>query len=256
MAYSAAQGVTGWTAISLVIATAGAVVAAVSVLVARRARLEARRSIESAVRQVDESLARIGEALEQALQHAETPAPHTASLGLMLDLDELLLGVAREAAARTGARAAAVRVRGLGDDPAVACFGAEDVAPLLETTVRSPQGRPFRALTVNWTFSPPVEADTRAFRSALVVPLVEDGIETGVIAGYATQSAAFGPEQARALEALAAEAAEGIGRARRFAAMKRRPAAEEDETARPTTGDEQPPSDGVARTEAPGDARL
>jgi len=47
-----------------------------------------------------------------------------------------------------------------------------------------------------------------------------------------------------------------IGTVRRFAPMKRRPAAETDEIARPTLGDEQPPSDSVARTETPGDARV
>jgi GAF domain-containing protein len=93
---------------------------------------------------------------------------------------------------------------------------------LLETTLRSAEGRPFRAVTINWTFSPEVEPEIEPFRSALVVPLVEDGVETGAIAGYATEPAAFRPEHARALEALAEEAAESVATARRFTAFRRR----------------------------------
>src|SRR5438093_998463 len=78
------------------------------------------------------------------------------------------------------------------------------------------------SLTVNWTFPPALESEPDAFRSALVVPVVENGRETGAIAGYAREPAAFLPEHARALEILALEAAEGISTARRFTAMKLR----------------------------------
>ena len=190
---------------------------------ARRDRALARARLEAMVRELDASLGAIASTLETILRHAEAASERPPDgLGLTLDLDEMLMRLAREAAARTGAEAAAVRVRGPADEPAVASFGTNEAVALLETTLRSAEGRPFRAVTINWTFPPEVEPEIEPFRSALVVPLVEDGVETGAIAGYATEPAAFRPEHARALEALAAEAAESVATARKFTAFRRR----------------------------------
>jgi hypothetical protein len=237
-------------AIVVVVAAVAAAVVAVFALLVRQARRRVRRGLEHAILQLEESFARIGDALEQALERVEEAPAATVSPELSLDLDDMLLGIAHEAAARTGAGAAAIRVRGPGDDPAVASVGADDLGPLLEETLRTPQGRAFRALTINWTLPSRLEADRRTFRSALVVPLLEDGVETGAIAGYATQSAAFRPEHARALEALATEAAERITIARRLTVMKQRAAAAQGEQ-RPA----QPqPSDRLESTGAGGDS--
>jgi GAF domain-containing protein len=199
-------------------------VACSSALFVHRSRSRSRRRLEKLVRELDLALGAIVRTLEGALQRAEGGPGTSRDLGLTLDLDDMLMRIAREAATRTGAEAAAVRVRGPADEPAVASFGDESVAALLETTVRPGQGRPFRAVTINWTFPPVLETEAaeQPFRSALVVPLVEDGVETGAIAGYATEPSAFRPEHARALEALAAEAAEGVATARRFTAFRRR----------------------------------
>jgi uncharacterized protein YigA (DUF484 family) len=209
------------TAVAVVAALAAGAVALVG-LAARRVRSRARRRLEGVVGELDASLGAIARILEGALQRSDA-ASQERDLGLTLDLDEMLMRIAHEAATRTGAEAAAVRVLGAADEPAMASFGADNVAELLETTLRSGEGRPFRAVTINWTFPPAFENDAaEPFRSALVVPLVEDGVETGVIAGYATEPAAFRPEHARALEALAAEAAAGVATARRFTAFRRR----------------------------------
>jgi hypothetical protein len=212
--------VTGELEIALV--AAGAAAAAFAALVVgHRDRGRSRRRLASAAHELDDALGAIARALETTLQRLEHGLqPGRPDLGLALDLDEMLMQLAREAAARTGAEAAAVRVRGPSDEPAVASFGTDEAAALLDTTLRSAEGRPFRAVTINWTFPPEVEPEIERFRSALVVPLVEDGVETGAIAGYATEPAAFRPEHARALEALAAEAAQSVATARRFAAYR------------------------------------
>jgi GAF domain-containing protein len=213
-------GVTGELVMAAVAAAAGAV-AFVSFLGGRRDRLRSRRRLARVVGELDASLGAIGRTLEAALQRIEhRPERGRHELALTIDLDEMLVQLAREAAARTGAEAAAVRVRGPADEPTIGSFGTREAAALLETTLRSAAGRPFRAVTINWTFPPEVEPEIEPFRSALVVPLVEDGVETGAIAGYATEPAAFRPEHARALEALAAEAAESVATARRFAAFR------------------------------------
>jgi len=86
-----------------------------------------------------------------------------------------------------------------------------------------PDARPFRALAMNWTYGPALEGEAEtAFRSALVVPIVEDGLESGALAVYARAAGAFLPEHVQALGALADEAATGIVNARRFAEVELR----------------------------------
>jgi GAF domain-containing protein len=215
--------------VSVAVVAAGAVGFA-AILLARLDRARARGRLEAVITELDASLGAVARTLEAALERAEANGGRGhGGLGLTLDLDEMLMRLAREAASRTGAKAAAVRVRGPTDDPAVAAFGTDEAVALLDTTLRSAEGRPFRAVTINWTFppeEPEVEPEIEPFRSALVVPLVEDGVETGAIVGYATEPSAFRPEHARALEDLAAEAAESVATARRFTAFRQRGASE------------------------------
>lgn len=222
-----------------------------------RSRRRSRRRLAGLVGELDRGLGAISESLAQALERSRVARMGSSTqLGLVLDLDELLLRVAEEAAARTNAEAAAVRVRGAEDEQAVGAYGSDEVAGLLDATPRPPDRRQFRALTINWTFPPSLDAEPNAFRSALVVPVIEDGLETGAIAGYARQPAAFNPEHARALETLAAEAADDIATARRFTAMRRRSAGARRENAGSTTrleDGEQGPD--ARQTGRPGDAR-
>jgi hypothetical protein len=215
--------VEGSVVISFVAVLAAGALSLLAFVLAGVGRTRDRMRLEDVVHELDATLGTIARTLEGALQRAEASSAHrNGGLGLTLDLEEMLMQLAREAAARTGAEAAAVRVRGASGEPAVASFGTADAAALLETTLRSAEGRPFRAVTINWTFPPEAEPEIERFRSALVVPLVENGIETGAIAGYATEPAAFQPEHARALEALATEAAESVATARRFSAFLHR----------------------------------
>ena len=196
--------------------TAVAVIAAVGVAV-RWTATRSQRRFATVVSQLDMHMEAISLNLERAVERSEDTRRYGADeLGLTLDLGELLRRLVEEAARLTGAQAATVRVQGPADLAAIASFGTGDGAMLLESVLGPPDGRPFRALTLNWAYPPALEGEEAAFRSGLVVPILEEGIETGALAAYAKGTAAFGPEHARALQALAESAAQGIANARRF----------------------------------------
>jgi diguanylate cyclase (GGDEF)-like protein len=203
---------------AVVVAVAAVAALGALVLAVRWSNARSERRFESVVRQLDEHMAAISLNLERAVERSEDTRRHgTGELSLTLDLADLLRRLVEEAARRTGAQAATVRVRGAADLPAIASFGTGDGSALHDATLGPPDGRPFRAVTLGWAYPPSLEGEDVAFRSALVVPLLEDGVETGALAVYARGAAAFGPEHARALEALAEDAAPGIANARRFA---------------------------------------
>lgn len=203
---------------AVVAAAAVAAVLVVAGILARWAGVRSQRRFEAVVGNLDRHMEAISLNLQRAAERSdEARGRGLGDLGLILDLRELLERLAEEAATRTGAQAATVRVRGPGEMPAIASFGTGDGAALLEATLGPPDARPFRALTLNWMYPPALEGDDVAFRSGLVVPIVEDGVETGALAVYARGSAAFRPEHARALQALADDASAGITNARRFA---------------------------------------
>ena len=217
--YSEPQG-SGWLGIDTAVVAAVVAVAALGALVlaVRWSSARSQRRFDSVVRQLDHHMEAISRNLERAVERSEeTRRQGPGELGLTLDLGELLHGLVEEASRRTGAQAATVRVRGAAGLPAVASFGTSDGGELLEAALGPPDGRPFRAVTLNWAYPASLEGEDVSFRSALVVPIVEDGIETGALAAFARGTAAFGPEHARALEALAEDAAPGITNARRFA---------------------------------------
>jgi hypothetical protein len=199
----------------------GLLVLVLSALAVRWANVRSQRRIEAALRELDEQLRAHSHELQAVVARSRAArASETGELGLILSFDDLLERLAALAAHATGGEAAAVRVRGPGDTLAAAAFGAEDAGTLLEATFYPPGRRPFRVLTVNWTFPAVVERETETFSSALVVPIVEAGVETGTLAVFAMTAAAFRSEHARALEALAEEAAPAIASARRFAEME------------------------------------
>ena len=218
-AYSEAQG-SGWIEMvtAVVAAAAVAAVLVVAAILARLAGARSQRRFEAVVGQLDGHMAAISENLQLAVERSDDARGRAlGDLSLTLDLRDLLPRLVEEAANRTGAQAATVRVRGPGEMPAVASFGTGDGTALLEAALGPPDSRPFRALTLNWTYPPALEGEEVAYRSGLVVPIVEDGVETGSLAVYARGAAAFRPEHARALQALADDAAPGITNARRFA---------------------------------------
>jgi GAF domain-containing protein len=217
----------------------------------RRSRVRSERRLEAVARQLDELMRAISDRIGRALERlAGVREQSGAGFGLSLNLAEVLQGLATEAAVRTDAQAAAVRISGPEDATVVASHGGGSVSPLLETTLRPPDRRPFRALTVNWTFPAALDGEPESFRSALVVPIVEDGHETGGLAAYARAPAAFRPEHARTLEALVTEASVAIGSARRFAVLERLALGRREETSEhdepPGAGGDDPARSGSA----------
>lgn len=205
------------TEIAVVAAVTAVAVIAAAVVAVRWTASRSQRRFAAVVSQLDMHMEAISLNLERAVERSEDTRRYgTDELGLTLDLGELLRRLVEEAARLTGAQAATVRVKGPADLPSIASFGTGDGATLLESVLGPPDGRPFRALTLNWAYPPALEGEEAAFRSGLVVPILEDGIETGALAAYAKGTAAFGPEHARALQALAESAAQGIANARRF----------------------------------------
>jgi len=205
--------------VTAVVAAASAVAILAAVVIASRlAGARSERRFEAVLGQLDHHMEAISENLQRAVERSQDArTTGIGELGLTLDLGELLDRLVAEAALRTDAQAAAVRVRGPGDLHATASFGVEDGAALLEAALGPPDARPFRALTLAWSYGPSPEGDAGPFRSALVVPVLEDGIETGALAAFARAPSAFRPEHAQALEALVDEAAPGLANARRYA---------------------------------------
>jgi diguanylate cyclase (GGDEF)-like protein len=205
--------------VTAVVAAALAVAVLVAVVIAvRLASARSERRLEAVLAQLDDHMGTISANLEWAVERSQVVrAAGVGDLGLTLDLTDLLERLAAEAATRTGAQAAAVRVRGPAGASASASFGIERGAALLEAALGPPDARPFRSLTLGWSYGPGFEAEAGPYRSALVVPVLEEGTETGAIAVFAQASAAFGPGHAQALELLANEAASGLANARRFA---------------------------------------
>jgi diguanylate cyclase (GGDEF)-like protein len=205
-------------------AGSAAVLGAASAMVATRlSRARSERRLEPVRERIDEHVAAIGAALDRVAERiADAGARRRDELDLTLDLDALLEQVVVRAAALTGAQAVAIRVQGAAGEPVVSSFGTSDGAGLLETALGPPDERPFRALTINWTYGPAAEEAEDAYSSALVVPVVEAGVPTGALVAYAGRSSSFQSEDLSALRELADDAAPQIANARRFAELGRR----------------------------------
>ncbi len=251
--YSASQGMMG-DLVTLAVAGAAAALGACAALgVVRIGRGRANARAEALLAEVDRDLRAISERLEDVVSRAEAArASSGGAFGVMLDFDELVDRLVSEAAARTGADAVALRVDGPGGDPVVAAFGAEDGEALLGAALGPPDARPFRALTINWTQGPGPDGAGGAYESAIVVPIAEDGAQTGVLVAYGRDSGAFGPEDVHALQELADEAAGGLAGARRFATAEGRTGLDPATGARNRTGYEAELEREVARARRSG----
>jgi GGDEF domain-containing protein len=190
---------------------------ALGVLAVRALRARADRRFEEVLRELDRHMRAISTSLHRVVERtAQARARSVDELELTIDFGELLRRIAAEAAARTYADAAAVRVLGPGGATISATFGASDRGDLPEAPLAQNAGA-FRAVTVNWTYRPGAGQDEGDLASALVVPILESGVHIGTIAAYVPADGTFGSEQMQTLERLADEAAPAIASARRFA---------------------------------------
>jgi diguanylate cyclase (GGDEF)-like protein len=205
------------TAVAAISACAAVLALALALLAWQAMRRRSDRRFETVLERLDQHLGGISSSLERVVERAEgVRARGVAALELAVDFDDLLRRVAVEAATRTGAHGAAVQVVGPDGEPRSAEFGAVSGARSLDAPLAQATGE-FRAVTINWSYRPGEAGAEDPVSSALVVPIVEDGRETGTISAYAPASAAFGPDQVGILEALAEESAPGLAAARGFA---------------------------------------
>lgn len=194
---------------------------AVALIVARSRRAHADKRFQTVLEGLDRHMEAISTSLQRVVDRsADARAKSVDELELTIDFVELLRRIAAEASARTHADAAAVHVLGPNGAPAAATFGAENRAELFEAPLAHSAGA-FRAMTINWTYGQGVAGDAGGLSSALVVPILEEGVQSGTLAAYVPEHGAFGADHVRALEQLAVEAAPAIASARRFAEAQR-----------------------------------
>jgi diguanylate cyclase (GGDEF)-like protein len=186
-----------------VLAAFGAALVLASVLVVRAVRAHTNRRIEAVVRKVDDHLGSISDVLREAVERSEeAKARGLTERDLTLDLEVLLTDTVAEAAARTGAEAVAMRVQGPSGAPMTATLGAQN--------------------GVDWTDGAAFAVDPDETDERLAVPIVEEGVETGVIVAHARTGRRFLAGHRRSLLALAEDAAVAVASARRFARAARR----------------------------------
>ncbi|HSI98052.1 MAG TPA: diguanylate cyclase [Gaiellaceae bacterium] len=203
--------------------TAATLFAVLALVAARWAHTLSERRYGASLQRVDELMRIVCGSLEHVIGRAnEARERGVDDLSLMLGLDELLEHVAAEAAERTNAEAVALRVEGPGETQSVTSFGPDDGAALLDLAPIPPGARPFRALTIGFAYGTALEERANVYRSAVVVPIVEGGVQTGALVACAANVDAFRPEHVHALEALLGRAAPAITSARRLAEAEHR----------------------------------
>jgi diguanylate cyclase (GGDEF)-like protein len=192
-----------------------------AVLAVRRSRQQAERRLELVLDRIGSHLDAISAGVEQAVVRV-VEAQSERIQPLTLDFDALVEELVAEAAARTGADAVVLRVEGPGGRPVLASFGHGADSALLDQTVATSDTRPFRAATIDWTYSASGDPEDELFHSALVAPLGPVARIPGTLVAYATAPQAFRPEHATVLQELIAEVATGLANARRFADVEAR----------------------------------
>ena len=104
----------------------------------------------------------------------------------------------------------------------MATLGAGAETELSERAVAPPDARPFRAATIDWTYSAAGEPDDELFHSALVAPLVAPAGAAGTLVAYAIAADAFTPAHTAAVHELLARYGTALHNARRFADVEAR----------------------------------
>jgi len=207
--------------IAVVAACAVLAAGALAVLGVHRSRRESERKLEIVFERVSGHLEALSTSVEQAVARM-VDAQRERSQPLSLDFDALVDALVAEAAVRTGADAVVLRVEGPGGRLVLASLGAGTESELAERAFAPPDARPFRAATIDWTYSASGEADDEGFRSAIVAPLAPSTGIPGTLVAYSSTSHAFRAEHTSALHGLVAEFGTGLANARRFADVEAR----------------------------------
>ena len=197
----------------------GVVAACVALAACGLALLAVRRSRQDAERRLEAVLGRIGSHLDAISASVEASVARVVSAQaerlqpLSLDFDALVDEIVSEAAARTGADAVVLRVEGPGGRPVIATSGTTARSDLVERTFAPLDARPFRAATIDWTYSASGDPDDEQFHSAVVAPLAAPRALPDS-RGLRDAPHAFRPEHTTILHDLLAEVATGLANAR------------------------------------------
>ena len=209
--------------VTAVVAACVVVLACAStLLVLRHSRAASERRLEAVFEKIDDHLEAISSSVVQAVDRvvaARSEAPEPVPT---LDFDALVDSLVADVAVRTGADAVVLRLEGPGGRPVVATLGAGAETDLSERAVAPPDARPFRAATIDWTYSAAGEPDDERFHSALVAPLVAPAGAAGTLVAYATAADAFTPAHTAAVHELLARYGTALDNARRFADVEAR----------------------------------
>jgi diguanylate cyclase (GGDEF)-like protein len=197
----------GTTAAVVTAAGAAVLALALAAWATARARASSDRRLDVALGRIGESMDALSESLLAVVQGAEAARGPGFEIGLSLDLGDVLQETARAAAALAAADGAGIVVSRDRGEPASATFGIGVAAPP-QAGLEPPDASAWNAVSVQWL--PEAATGDGTIRSALAVPVHQDGIRLGTLSVYSRAARAFTPEQAVALSALAAEAAPAI----------------------------------------------
>ena len=140
--------------VTAVVAVCAALLACGALLFAfRRGRAQAERRLDTVLARVDQHLKTISASVADAVDAALESRSGRSALLLTLDFDDLLDGLVAEAALRTGADAAIVRVEGPAGRPAIASYGAGTERESLDRSLRTPCDRYIDSPLIYMTFS-------------------------------------------------------------------------------------------------------
>ena len=205
--------------VTAVVAACAVVLACAStLLVLRRSRAASERRLEAVLEKIDGHLEAISSSVVQAVERVVAARSEPPEPVPTLDFDALVDSLVADVAVRTGADAVVLRLEGPGGRPVVATLGAGAETDLSERAVAPPDARPFRAATIDWTYSAAGEPDDELFHSALVAPAGA----AGTLVAYANAADAFTPAHTAAVHELLARYGTALHNARRFADVEAR----------------------------------
>jgi diguanylate cyclase (GGDEF)-like protein len=192
-------------------------------VVRRRADSSADERVADVVATLNARMDELGRELAVALERAEEEGRRNRVLGELsgtIDLDEVLTRILETAGNLRGVDAALVMLPDVhGGKPVVATLGLSVEEAERHAITGPPDGRLARSITMNYTY-PELECDaenpTATIHGGLAVPLAGDGTSGYLTIFTRAPDHAFGEEDVRELEALAARALPAIENARRF----------------------------------------
>jgi diguanylate cyclase (GGDEF)-like protein len=191
----------------------------------RRSERESDERVAEVVQSLNTRMDELGRELVGALERAEEEGRRSRVFGGLagtIDLDEVLSRALEAAGALHGADAALVMLPdGQGGKPLVATIGLSVEEAERHAITGPPDGRPARSITMSYTYPEREveahESEAATIHSGLAVPLPGEAETLGYLTVFTrSRSHAFGDDDVRELETLAAHAGPAIENAQLF----------------------------------------